>query len=479
MKSRLRLVLLLVFSLAASLVVADRGNDILEKFRKEQWKEAYAIAKEVAKDPSATGRELGLSGYVAYRAGDTKLATELAHPKASRSATAWEQLLGAMVAQLGNDNGAAEKLAKSAARDPEVKNDANAFLLGIYQTSARYQDSARIANEIFAAKPTGYPFDRLMPQLEGLPKVYGLIKKTPKVASGKKVDMTLPLSAVMPYILINASVNGNPEGKFILDTGGSIHPSLAPIAAKELKVDTIASTSAFGFGGLEKIDVGKIDSLKIGDVTIGPQPVAMIGMLDTLKQFMKVDGVLDTRWLLAYAAQVDIEHKSLHVTETRPFTLKAGKSQTLDNGDVLVAQPFTLIGDSKVILPIKINGEDCWAMFDTGAPIHMFSFDWIKETVPAAEYKIGRSMAGGVGNTAKAPKSIRSQRPLTLTLAGHDITIDRPEGQDSLDDQVSAGIGLQFRALLGMALFKNARSFTIDGPARTLYIVYKSAEAAK
>jgi hypothetical protein len=82
-------------------------------------------------------------------------------------------------------------------------------------------------------------------------------------------------------------------------------------------------------------------------------------------------------------------------------------------------------------------------------------------------------MTMGVGTTAEKPKCIFASKPMKLTLGGYEVTLKHPIGQDSLDLQVSHGLGFQVRALLGLELFSGARSFTIDGPARTLYIVFR------
>lgn len=459
----------LFFLLSATLSRADRAGDILSAYRRDAWSEAYALAKVIATDGGAGNTDRGIAAFAAYRAGDVDLATSLANERGSKP-TGWQLLTAALVKQMEGDIVAAEKLARQAIGDKAAGMDARAFLISLYQSQGLFAKAVPMMDEILRAKPKGYPFDELIPQVSGLRKVYASIKRAPALVASDA--WTLPLKTSYPYLTVEVGVNGEDARRFILDTGGSVHPSIGPAVAEELKIEGIGKSAAFGFGGLEDIQVGKIDRLTVGGSTIGPVPVAIVGMLDQLKQFLRVDGVLDTRFLLSHTAKIDIEGKNLIVSNRR-MTLKPG---LMEGGDTLVAIPFRIIADSKILLPIQLDGKQTWAMFDSGSPIHMFSFDGMKKALDPKEYKIGPSIAGGVGNTAKSPQQITSSKPLRLTIGGRDITIAKPIGQQSLDQQVSHGVGFQLGALLGLELMRGARNFTIDGPARTMYIQFKAPE---
>jgi tetratricopeptide (TPR) repeat protein len=463
--------LLLALALAAA-CAADRGDEILKYFRQDNWAAAYALAKEVAKDANASGRDRGIAGYAAFRAADVALAAKLAEPDATRDRHPWQSLSAGLVAQTRNDPNLAEKELLRAIADPEPANDARNVLFGLYQTQGRFAEAVPLGQRILEENPKGYPFDELIPQLRGWDAVYPEFKQPPKVSLAGEVE--LPLEAARPYILLSGKV-GEEEVKFILDTGGSVHPSLSPKTSQALGIEKLGESAAFGFGGQEAIHVAKIGPIELGGIRIHPQPIAIIGMLDLLTSTMKIGGVLDTRWLLDRAATVDFEKKVLRVATKSPHSAGKGKHK-LASGDTLVGVPFCLIGDGKITLSVTLDGEQTWAMFDTGSPLNMLSFEWLKARVKEGEYKISSSMALGVGSTAGAAKQIVSQKPMTLSLAGHEIEIRRPAGQESLDQQVSHGLGFQFGALLGMQIFRDARSFTIDGPGRMLYIVYEAEE---
>ncbi|MEP0767314.1 MAG: aspartyl protease family protein [Fimbriimonadia bacterium] len=465
---------LAILTLAAA--TAQRGDEILANLRKDDWKAAYALAQDVAKQPSAPARDKGLAAMAAIRAGDDKLAARLTDG-GTKSAHGWQKLAHAAVVQLQNNVREAERLAKEALSEPEAVNDARAFLFGIYQSEGEFATAAPYGKAILEAEPKGYPFDELLPQLKGLVAVYPTIPQRPKVEPAEGMNVRIPLKQVRPYITVEAMANEKPL-VLALDTGGSVHPSLSPTKAKELGIEALGTSAAFGFGGLETVEIGIIEKLQIGDVTIGKQPAAMIGMLDMLTKFMGIGGVLDTRWMLDYVSTVDFDRKTLTLSDVSVYKGKPGEVLTQTDGSKQIAVPFSLIGDAKIVLPVKLNDWETWALLDTGAPINMYSFEWMQETLKEEDYKIGPSLAGGVGTSAEKGKSIVSTKPLTLTVGGHKITIARPVGQDSLDKQVSHGLGFRMGALLGLELFKDAQQFTIDGPARMLYIVYKAPGAS-
>lgn len=465
----MRTSLLVPFLLTASLCFADRGADLLSAIRKDAWMDAYGLAKDVDRDASASNRDRGLAAIAAYRAGDLKLSKTLAASN-GKPASGWQTLAEGLLLQFSNDNAGAEKAAKSALKDKEAANDAHSFLIGIYQTQAKFPEAMPHINALLEAKPTGYPFDELLPQLAGLKEVYPTLKKVPSIGAG--IDATVPLKTTSPYIVAEFELNGKPGRRMILDTGGSICPSIGPSAADELDVKQLAKSAAFGFGGMEDIAIGRIETIKTGDISWGPMPVAIIGMLDQFK-ILNLHGVLDTRWLLDHAATFDLEGKQLLIS-SKFQTPKAGKQL---GGDTVVALPFYLIADAKLVLPIKLDGQASYALFDTGSPINMLSFDDMKSRLSEEDYKIGRSMTSGVGTSAKAPQQIASKKPMTLTVGGHDIVLKRPIGQQSLDQQVSHGVGFRLGALLGLELMRGARNFTIDGPGRMLYITYKAPVA--
>lgn len=473
MTLQLRNTVALAFALLTlAAATAQRGDEILASLRKDDWKAAYALAQEVAKQSSAPARDKGLAAMAAIRAGDDRLAARLTDG-GGKSSHGWQKLAHAAVVQIQNNVREAERLAKEALKEPEAVNDARAFLFGIYQSEGEFAVAAPYGKALLEADPKGYPFDELLPQLKGLVAVYPTITQRPKVEPAEGMNVRIPLKQVRPYITVEAVANEKPV-VLAIDTGGSVHPSLSPTKAKELGVEALGTSAAFGFGGLETIEIGVLEKLQIGDVTIGKQPAAMIGMLDMMTKFMGIGGVLDTRWMLDYVSTVDFDKKTLTLSSVSVFKGKPGEVITRPDGSKQIAVPFSIIGDAKILVPIKLDDWETWALLDTGAPINMYSFEWMQETLKEEDYKIGPSLAGGVGTSADKGKSLVSTKPLTLTIGGYEIKVARPIGQDSLDKQVSHGIGFRVGALLGLDLFKDAQQFTIDGPARMLYVVYKA-----
>jgi hypothetical protein len=312
-----RFALLTALLLASLVARAERATDLLSLIRKDDWKAAYALSTKIAGDRHATSEERGLGAYAAFRAADVKLTEALCKRVAGKPPSAWQRLMQGVLAQMNNDVAGAEKAAKDALRDKDVAPDAHAFLIGICQIQGRLAEAAGHAQALLDAKPKGYPFDELLPQIAGFQAVYAQVRNPAKITPSRDIDVEIPLERPLGYLVVNGSINGKPPTRLILDTGGSVNPALSPTTAKELDVKPLATGAAFGFGGIEQVEVGKIDSLQVGEFRIGAQPVAIIKMLDLLTQFVKIGGVLDTRWLLSFVTTVDLDGKTLHVSDSR------------------------------------------------------------------------------------------------------------------------------------------------------------------
>src|SRR5437773_12002624 len=99
-----------------------------------------------------------------------------------------------------------------------------------------------------------------------------------------------------PLPVVNVRVNGGDEVTFFIDTGGS-EVALDTDFAKELGVPQFgALQGTFSGGQHAEVQIGRIESLTVGDWTIKNLPTAMLPLRQLSKGFgvKQIDGIIGT-----------------------------------------------------------------------------------------------------------------------------------------------------------------------------------------
>lgn len=104
---------------------------------------------------------------------------------------------------------------------------------------------------------------------------------------------------------VPVSVNGQPPGPFILDTGAGSSP-LAAEYAKSVGIQGHSGGRAVGAGGAVQVEVTSAVSYRIGDVEIRPHGAALIPLLPiSLRSARHVNGVLGRDIFERYVTEMD------------------------------------------------------------------------------------------------------------------------------------------------------------------------------
>src|SRR5438552_121825 len=167
--------------------------------------------------------------------------------------------------------------------------------------------------------------------------------QTPYELHGNGTSTRLKFLKTDPLPVVNVRVNGGDEVTFFIDTGGS-EVALDTDFAKELGVPQFgALQGTFSGGQHAEVQVGRIESLTVGDWTIKNLPTAMLPLRQLSKGLgvKQIDGIIGTTLFYHFLATLDYPHGELvlrrkNATNLEQFVAASGKS---------VAVPFWIASD--------------------------------------------------------------------------------------------------------------------------------------
>ena len=116
-----------------------------------------------------------------------------------------------------------------------------------------------------------------------------------------------------PLPIVNVRINGGKEVTFFIDTGGS-EVTLDTDFAKELGVTQLGSVQGTFSGGQNaEVQLGRIDSITLGDWTIKNLPTAMLPLRQLSEGFgvKQIDGIIGTTLFYHFLTTMDYPHGEL------------------------------------------------------------------------------------------------------------------------------------------------------------------------
>ena len=164
-----------------------------------------------------------------------------------------------------------------------------------------------------------------------------------------------------PLPVINVRVNGGKEVTFFIDTGGS-EVTLDTDFAKELGVPLFGTVQGtFSGGQHSEVQLGRIESLTIGEWTVKNVPTAMLPLRQLSAGFgvKQIDGIIGTTLFYHFLTTMDYPHGEL--------VLRRKTAETLDE--------FTRSTGKRVVVPIWMASDHFmvgWGRVETLAPTLLF-----------------------------------------------------------------------------------------------------------
>ena len=302
----------------------------------------------------------------------------------------------------------------------------------------------------------GYPEMYLEEVLDGLPEFFEAIGSEPVNQVTHCGEAEMPMITLMRLPYCNAMINGQGPYRLILDTGGSITLCLDDDVAHELGLKSYGTASIRGVSGKQDSEQMLVDKLELGEIScrrVMTRTFAMPAVLEFAAQ-----GIIGCGVFARMRTAMDFEHARFVVS---PSSDEPARGHSAD---------LRIVGDAKLIAPIRLEGQPAISLLDSGADVAAVSMDSLRELFPDRE--LTTIAAGGVGVGEGEAAGISLAPGVTLELWGRTYENYSGLGLDVLDNLLSPILGIQTQVLIGMPVFRDMKSWTTDYPRRKMWVAW-------
>jgi hypothetical protein len=233
--------------------------------------------------------------------------------------------------------------------------------------------------------------------------------QTPYELDGKGTNTSVKFVKTDPLPIINVRVNGGKEVTFFIDTGGS-EVALDTDFAKELGVPQFGAVQGTFSGGQHaEVQLGRIESLTLGDWTVKNVPTAMLPLRQLSEGFgvKQIDGIIGTTLFYHFLTTMDYPHGELVLRRKDGKSLEEFKAQSSGKRVVVpiwMASDHFMVGWGRVeTLPPSLLFVDTGLM---GAGVKLAE-SVIKEARIKLEEDKATAGAGGGGTLKIVPYTVR------------------------------------------------------------------------
>jgi hypothetical protein len=157
-----------------------------------------------------------------------------------------------------------------------------------------------------------------------VPMLQSFKGQTPYELNGNGSSTRVKFVKTDPLPVINVRVNGGKEVTFFIDTGGS-EVTLDTDFAKELGVPQFGTVQGTFSGGQHtEVQLGRIESLTLGDWTVKNVPTAMLPLRQLSEGFgvKQINGIIGTTLFYHFLTTMDYPHGELTLRRKTAETLK-------------------------------------------------------------------------------------------------------------------------------------------------------------
>ena len=185
--------------------------------------------------------------------------------------------------------------------------------------------------------------------------------QTPYELHGDGTTTRVKFVKTDPLPIVNVRVNGGKEVTFFIDTGGS-EVTLDTEFAKELGVPKFGGVQGTFSGGQHaEVQIGRIESLTVGDWTVKNVPTAMLPLRQLSEGFgvKQIDGIIGTTLFYHFLTTMDYPHGEL----------------VLRRKDAKNLEEFKKSPGKRVTVPIWMGGDHFmvgWGRVETLPPSLLF-----------------------------------------------------------------------------------------------------------
>jgi hypothetical protein len=307
----------------------------------------------------------------------------------------------------------------------------------------------------------GYPETIVGEAIEGVADFLAAVGTAPLNQVAQPGAAPMPPLVMLNLPSCDVFINGHGPYRVIVDTGGSIIFALDQAVADEVGLKSLGTASIRGVSGKQETGQSLVEELKIGTLTCRR---VITRTFDVRGAIMNAaDGVLGTGVLWQARMTLDFAGGQLIVSPSRDAP---GPGTPVD---------LRLVSDAKLMALVKLEGQPAVGMFDTGADAVALAPSRLKRLFPDRKIEtISSGMALGVGGD-QMPK-ISLAAGVRLELAGRKFENYGGLGLDVLDTTLGPELGIQTDILLGMPLFREMKSCTVDFPRCKMWIDWLPAQ---
>lgn len=300
----------------------------------------------------------------------------------------------------------------------------------------------------------GYPDNLMSESIEGLAEFFEKIDAKPVNQLARPGSAAMPLLTMIELPYVEAYINGQGPHRLVVDTGGSFCLSLDAEVAEEIGVKSLASAPIRGVSGKQDSGQALLDELTIGDIRMRRVLTRTMEFPAMLKA--SCAGILGTGMFDGGRMTLDFQNARF-VIEPSSDKPAAGTQHTV-----------RIVGDGKLLAPIRVQDQSAMAILDSGASTGAFSLATLKRLFP--EHSGPEFGAAGLGVGQGAVAKINLAPMLKLEVFGRTKEKYAGVGLDVLDNVLSPIIGVQCDFLFGMPLFREMKSFTVDFPRTRMWV---------
>ncbi len=438
---------------AGELGTVDAYRQALDvTWRADDWQAGRRLAEQARRQHPTAAALHGLVARAYWRAGDLEAAEEVVTRIAPATADRVAAQMRVVTHLARGERNAAlrwtgrlEKLGIASAEDCYLVFAARFFEGELKGAADLLRQAERLVDPA-----NGYPDIHLEDAIDGLATYFAAVGPAPlnQVAEFG----TAPMRPLVMFNLPSCEVfiNGHGPYRMILDTGGSILMAIDEQIATDVGLATLATGVVRGVSGKEDTGQVLVERLEIGGITCKR---IMTRTMPFREKFMNAaDGLIGTGIFADARMTIDFANQSLTIA---PSTDRPAAGTELD---------VRIVGDAKVMALATVADKPVVAMLDTGADIMALSPSRLKTLFPDEAIRTLDLAHMGVGIGGEAAPKISLNPSVDLTFGGRDFDDFGTIGLDALDTLIGPIIGVQSDLLVGMPLFRQMASLTVDFP---------------
>lgn len=441
---------------------AALGKALDATWRADDWQAALRLARQALEAHPGEPKLRGAIVRALWRAGQLEEAERLAAkiPPDTRDRVALTSLITIHLSR-GRVAQAADAAQRLEARIPATATDLYQ-VIGVRLAQNRLDGIAKLLRKAhrLSDPQNGYPEIYGEELLEGLADFFDAVGTEPLNQITNFGSAAMPLMPLINLPGCMATINGHGPYRMIFDTGGSITLSLDQQVADEIGIKSVAQASIRGVSGKDISGQAVVEELRIGPITCKHVMTRTFGLREQI--FNAADGIIGTGIFAEARLTLNFEHARMVVA---PSSAKPADGTAVD---------IRIIGDAKLIMPVTLHGEHAIALLDSGASLVAYSPSRLKRLFP--DQPVTKLQGAGMGIGGGQGPTIRIGKGVDLVFADRKYENYSGLGLDVLDTLLSPILGVQTDALIGMPVFREMRSWTVDFPRCKMWVDWLETE---